>query len=173
MNDSGAAAVNLLGAAGLLISGVVREAVTEAVGAGGALGEALIAIRDQPGRTADWLAAVLRVSQPGTAHLVRRLTEQGWVERGTARDGRSRPLHLTAAGEAVADEALRARRSALRRLAARLTSEQHAQLAAIAGALLGPEARDERCLARLCRLCDRDSCPHCPVHEGWQRAGER
>ena len=171
MNDSAAAAVNLLGATGLLISGVVRDAVTEVVGAGGALGEALIAIRDQPGRTADWLAAVLHVSQPGTAHLVRKLTDNGWVERGTARDGRSRPLRLTPAGQDVADAALRARQQALRRLVARLSAEQHAQLADIAGALLGPEARDERRLARLCRLCDRGSCPQCPVHEGWQRAG--
>ena len=95
----------------MLVAGAVHEAVHDAVGAAGALGEALIAIKDQPDRTADWLSGVLHISQPGTAHLV-----------------------------------------------------------AIAGALLGPEARDERLLAELCRLCDRSSCPRCPVHEGWQRA---
>lgn len=62
--------------------GEVREAVAGAVGAGGALGEALIAIKDQPGRTADWLAQVLGISQPSTAHLVRRPTWAG--SRGTA-----------------------------------------------------------------------------------------
>jgi hypothetical protein len=50
----------------------------------------------------------------------------------------------------------------------RLTEEQRTQLVAIAGALLGPEARSEELLAELCRLCDRSRCPDCPVHEGWQ-----
>jgi DNA-binding MarR family transcriptional regulator len=167
MNVSSREVSNLLGAAGLLVAGAVREAVTGTVGAGGALGEALIAIKDQPGRTADWLAEVLHISQPGTAHLVRRLTEQGWVARDT--DGRARPLRLTAEGERLAAEALAARQAALDRLVDRLSAREREQLVAIAGALLGPEARSEQLLAELCRLCDRSSCPRCPVHEGWQR----
>ncbi|GGP53282.1 MarR family winged helix-turn-helix transcriptional regulator [Saccharothrix coeruleofusca] len=169
MNDLDAKAANVLGAVGLLVAGAVREAVTGVVGAGGVLGEALIAIKDQPGRTADWLASVLRISQPGSAHLVRRLTEAGWVARGTARDGRSRPLRLTEAGERVAADALAARQAVLAQLSERLTRRQRQELVEIADALLGPEARTEQLLAELCRLCDRDSCPRCPVHAGWLR----
>ncbi|RKT54578.1 MarR family winged helix-turn-helix transcriptional regulator [Saccharothrix australiensis] len=168
MNVSSQEAANLLGAVGLLVAGAVRGAVTGAVGAGGALGEALIAIKDQPGRTADWLAEVLHISQPGTAHLVRRITEQGLVVRDTS--GRARPLRLTEEGERVAAEALAARQAVLDRLVERLSDRQRAQLVAIAGALLGPEARSEHLLAELCRLCDRSTCPRCPVHRGWQRA---
>jgi DNA-binding MarR family transcriptional regulator len=164
MNDLSAESANLLGAAALLVAGQVREAVTGAVGAGGALGEALIAIKDQPGRTAEWLADVLHISQPGTAHLVRRLTEQGWVTRDS--NGRARPLRLTAKGKRVATAALKARQRVLTTLVARLTDEQRHQLVAITSALLGPEARSEQALAQLCRLCDRSTCPHCPVHEG-------
>lgn len=168
MNDTGAEAANLLGAVALLAGGAAREAVAAAVGAGGVLGEALIAIKDQPDRTADWLAGVLHVSQPGVAHLVRKLTEQGWVRRGD--QGRTRPLRLTPAGEQVADAALAARAAVLERLVARLSPEQHAQLIDIAGALLAPEARTEQLLAELCRLCDRGACPRCPVHHGLQHA---
>ncbi|MGR6922254.1 MarR family winged helix-turn-helix transcriptional regulator [[Actinomadura] parvosata] len=166
MNVQEKHAANLLGASALLVAGVVRDAVTGAVGAGGALAEALIAIKDQPGRTADWLGTVLGISQPGTAHLVRRLTEQGWVVRGS--QGRARPLRLTAEGERVAARALAARQSALEELVGRLTGEQREHLVSIAAALLGPEARSEHRLASLCRLCDRGSCPECPVHEGWR-----
>ncbi|HEY1570310.1 MAG TPA: hypothetical protein VGG05_03125 [Pseudonocardiaceae bacterium] len=167
MNDSDQAAANLLGALGLLVAGSVRSAVTETVGAGGALGEALIAIKDQPDRTADWLAQVLHVSQPGAAHLVHRLTDLDWVHR--ASHGRTRPLRLTAAGEQAAATALAARQAALDQLVDRLSTHQREQLAAIAGRLLEPEARDELLLAELCRLCDRASCSRCPVEAGWRR----
>ena len=171
MNDSSDPTANLLGAMGLLVAGTVRAAVVDAVGAGGALGEALIAIKDQPGRTADWLAEVLHISQPGAAHLVRRLVEQGWVERANA--GRRRPLRLTRTGQAAAAAALDARRTVLERLVERLSEQQRGQLVAIAGALLEPEARSAELLAELCRLCDRARCPDCPVHAGWERAVTR
>jgi DNA-binding MarR family transcriptional regulator len=166
MNDRADESANLLGAAGLLVAGKVRDAITGAVGAGGALGEALIAVKDQPGRTADWLAAVLHLSQPGTAHLVRRLTENGWVTRDS--NGRARPLRLTPKGNRAAAAALKARQEVLTTMVDRLTAEQQEQLVAITSALLGPEARSEQALAQLCRLCDRSTCPHCPVHESWQ-----
>jgi len=129
----------------------------------------LIAIKDQPGRTADWLATVLHISQPGTAHLVRRLTELGWVTRDST--GRARPLRLTAKGRRAAATALKARQEVLTTMVNRLTAEQCEQLVAIASALLGPEARGEQALAQLCRLCDRSTCPRCPVHESWQARG--
>ncbi|MFJ8820030.1 MarR family winged helix-turn-helix transcriptional regulator [Amycolatopsis thermoflava] len=167
MNEQERRSANLLGAMSLLVAGAVRDAVTEAVGAGGALGEALIAIKDQPGRTADWLAGVLHISQPGTAHLVRRLTEQGWITRES--EGRRRPLRLTPEGERRAADALAARQAVLDRLVERLSGAQRAQLAGVAEALLGPEARSEQTLAELCRLCDRAVCQECPVHDGWRK----
>src|SRR3990170_4061696 len=126
MNDTSAKAANVLGALGLLVTGLTGDAVHDAVGGGGALGEALIVIKDQPGRTAEWLAGVLRISQPGTAHVVRKLIENGWVRRDTG-EGRRRPLHLTASGERVAARALAARRTVLQDVVGRLSEHQRDQ----------------------------------------------
>jgi DNA-binding MarR family transcriptional regulator len=167
MNGHPDGAANVLGALALFVAGEVRETVTAAAGAGGALGEALIAVKDQPGCTADWLAGVLHVTQPGTAHLVRRLRENGLLTRTTGTDGRSLGLHLTAEGEAAAARLLAARDEVLDRLVADLPDEDRAHLRRIGERLLRPPARDATALARLCRLCDRSRCPGCPVHAGY------
>ncbi|MGC4798348.1 MULTISPECIES: MarR family winged helix-turn-helix transcriptional regulator [Micromonospora] len=159
---------NLLGALALLVGSRMRASVSASVGAGGALAEALVVLKDQPGVTAEWLGQVLGLTQPGVAHLVRRLGEQGWVERRPGADARSRALHLTTEGTAVAVRTLRARQEVLDALLAPLTVEQRVQLADIARALLHDEVADAGSLAHLCRLCDRARCPQCPVHAGFQ-----
>jgi DNA-binding MarR family transcriptional regulator len=158
---------NLLGALALLVAGRMRQAVTGPAGAGGALAEAMIVIKDQPGRTAEWLGQVLGVSQPGTAHLVRRLLGMGWVQRRPGADARSRALHLTPAGLAAAAEILAARQRVLADLLEPLSAGRREQLVAIAHAILRPQARDAGSLAGLCRLCDRTRCADCPVHAGY------
>ena len=167
MNLPGNDAANLLGALVLFVGGHMREAVTDPAGAGGALADAVIVIKDQPGTTAEWLGSVLRLSQPGTAHMVRRLAALGWVERRPGADARSRALHLTPDGQAAAARILDARQRALGELIAPLAAEQRANLVDIAAAILRPAARDEQCLAALCRLCDRSRCAECPVHAGY------
>jgi DNA-binding MarR family transcriptional regulator len=158
---------NLLGALALLVGSRMREAVTGTAGAGGALAEAVIVIKDQPGVTAEWLGQVLGISQPGTAHLVRRLLSMGWVQRRSGADARSRALHLTSDGSAAAGEILAARHRVLTDLLEPLSAGQRAQLVAIAHAILRPEAHDAGRLASLCRLCDRTRCADCPVHAGY------
>ncbi|MCG5472447.1 MarR family transcriptional regulator [Micromonospora sp. LAH09] len=158
---------NLLGALALLVGSRVRASASASVGAGGALAEALIVLKDQPGVTAEWLGQVLGLTQPGVAHLVRRLREQGWVERRPGADARSRALHLTTDGTAAAARVLHERQEALTALLAPLTAEQRHQLADIARVLLHDEVADARSLAHLCRLCDRERCPQCPVHAGY------
>jgi DNA-binding MarR family transcriptional regulator len=157
---------NLLGALTLLVDGQVRAAVTKPAGAGGVLAEAVVILKDQPGVTADWLARVLRVTQPGVVHVVKRLVELGWVEKRPGTDARSRALVLTKAGKATARNILRARATALGPLVNRLSAEQREHLADIAETLLRPLPQDDQDLAQLCRLCDRSCCTTCPVHEG-------
>jgi DNA-binding MarR family transcriptional regulator len=158
---------NLLGALTLFVSGRMRAVVTDTAGAAGSLAEAVIVVKDQPGTTAEWLGQVLAISQPGTAHLVRRLVALGWVERRAGSDARSRALHLTPAGAAAARKILAARQRALTELLEPLSATQRRQLAAIARAVLRPAAHDEKRLASLCRLCDRTRCAQCPVHAGY------
>ncbi|MCO1659033.1 winged helix-turn-helix transcriptional regulator [Pseudonocardia sp. S2-4] len=148
----------------------MREAVTGAVGAGGAPAEALIAIKDQPGCTAEWLVGVLKLSQPGVAHVVRRLGEAGWIERRPGPDGRSRGLHLSPAGREVAARVLTAREDVLVDMVEDLSVAERDHLRAVADRLLRPSARTDRDLGRLCRLCDRSRCAPCPVHEGYLTA---
>jgi DNA-binding MarR family transcriptional regulator len=160
-------AANVLGALALFVGERMRHAIRAPAGAGGALADAVIVIKDQPGTTAEWLGRVLQLSQPGTAHMVRRLVTLGWVERRPGADARTRALHLTPPGRRVAVRILTARRRALADLVAPLRAEQRAQLAGIAAAVLRPAAHDERCLASLCRLCDRSRCAECPVYAGY------
>jgi DNA-binding MarR family transcriptional regulator len=160
-------AANLLGALALLVDGRVRGAVAGPAGAGGVLAEAVVVLKDQPGVTADWLGRALGVTQPGAAHVVKRLVTLGWVDKRPGADARSRALVLTAAGKAAAGSILDARRRALRGLVDQLSGRQRAQLAEIAEVLLRPLPRDERELAALCRLCERSRCPSCPVHQGY------
>ncbi|MEV4755897.1 MarR family winged helix-turn-helix transcriptional regulator [Micromonospora sp. NPDC049559] len=160
-------AANLLGALALAVGERMRAAVTGPAGHGGTLAEAVVVLKDQPGVTAEWLGRVLEISQPGTAHLVRRLLALGWVERRAGADARSRALHLTPDGTAAAARILAARQRALAELLEPLDAEQRDRLAEITRAVLRPRARDERSLARLCRLCDRSRCARCPVHAGY------
>ncbi|MBQ0902319.1 MarR family winged helix-turn-helix transcriptional regulator [Micromonospora sp. U21] len=168
MNLPGESSANLLGALALLAGSRMRASVNASIGASGALAEALVVLKDQPGVTAEWLGQVLGLTQPGAAHLVRRLREQGWVERRAGADARSRALHLTPEGASAAARILRARAEALTALLAPLTAEQRSQLDDIARTLLHDEVTDARSLAHLCRLCDRARCPRCPVHAGLQ-----
>ncbi|MDG4795524.1 MarR family transcriptional regulator [Micromonospora sp. WMMD1082] len=158
---------NLLGALTVFVNGRLRAAVTDRAGAGGALADAVIVIKDQPGVTADWLGRVLELSQPGAAHLVRRLLHLGWVERRAGADARSRSLHLTSLGTNVAEEILQARHQVLADVVESLSTLQREHLVDIAKTLLRPQARDGEALARLCRLCDRSCCQECPVHAGY------
>jgi len=160
-------AANLLGALALFVGERMRLAVRDPAGAGGALAEAVIVIKDQPGATAEWLGTVLGLSQPGTAHMVRRLVTLGWIDRRPGVDARSRALHLTPAGRRAAKRILAARQRALAALVSTLSDEQRGHLAGLADAMLRPAARDERCLATMCRLCDRSRCAGCPVYAGY------
>jgi DNA-binding MarR family transcriptional regulator len=170
MNYLAAGTANVLGALAVQVAGAVRTAVTSELGSGGMVPDALIVIKDQPGRTVDWLSRVLEMSQPGAVHLVRRLAEAGWVERRRGADARSYALHLTPSGKDAAERALRARQRLLDELTARLTAEQRRHLGEIASAVLGPAAGSEPALARVCRLCDRSCCDACPAYAGYLQA---
>jgi DNA-binding MarR family transcriptional regulator len=91
------------------MTGEIRKAVTLASGSSGALADAVVVIRDHPGVTAEWLGRALELSQPGTVHLVRRLSTEGLIEKRPGRNARSHALHLTSPGADVANRILRER----------------------------------------------------------------
>jgi DNA-binding MarR family transcriptional regulator len=116
-----------------------------------------------PGRTTEQLRGPVGLTQPGAARLVERLVRAGWVERGGRGGRRGLALRLTAGGRRVFDELLAARRAALAEILAPLTESQQAHLSELLEALLAARVQDRADLERLCRLCERRTCDHCPV----------
>jgi len=164
MNTSDIRVSNLLGAIALHVTGQVRDAVNGSVAHSGMTADAVVIIKDQPGSSMDWLGQALGLSQPGTVHLVNKLTGLGWVDKRPGADARSRALHLTATGHIAAADILAARQAVLDELVARLSPEQQRHLSDIAARLLVPSATDDLELAHICRLCDRSCCSECPAH---------
>lgn len=155
---------NLLGAVALSAIDQLRDAVG---GDGRSLSAsaALIHLRLRPGQTIDFLARVLGISHPATVRLVDRLEGDGLVERHAGRDGRSRALVLTGAGQKAASRLLAERVAVLDELLAPLTAAERRRLEVLLEKLLAARADDRWAARRLCRLCDFPTCasPSCPV----------
>jgi DNA-binding MarR family transcriptional regulator len=154
--------LNVVGAFALAAADAMRQAAEQSLGQGASAPAALITIGAYPERTIEQLRRPLGLSQPGALRLVERLEEAGWVARRAA-NGRGVALSLTAAGENVTAELLRARDASLARLLSPLSASQVRQMAAAAEVVLAAQTDGRHDLERLCRLCDRDHCPDCPV----------
>jgi MarR family transcriptional regulator, negative regulator of the multidrug operon emrRAB len=153
---------NLLGAASLAVADAVRDAVEKATGFGGALPAALVTIDAYPLRSMEALRIALGISQPGVLRLVERLETEGWVRRRPAK-GRAVALELTPSGRRTVAKLLSARENALAALLEPLSSAERRQLTPLLAKLLAAQTHDRGSLERLCRLCQRPACRHCPV----------
>jgi DNA-binding MarR family transcriptional regulator len=154
--------VNLVGAFALAAADALRQAAERSLGQGASAPAALITIGAYPGRTIEQLRRPLGLSQPGALRLVERLEDAGWVERRAA-NGRGVALSLTPSGEQVVADLLQARDTSLGRLLSSLSASQLREMAAAAEVVLAAQTDGRHDLERLCRLCDRDHCPACPV----------
>ena len=123
------------------------------------------------GTTVDGLARVLDLTHSGAVRLTDRLEAEGLVERRPGPDGRSRAVHVTAAGSAAARRLRDERFTALEDVLAPLDPADRTALTGALEALLGGLTRAGAAPVRTCRLCDADVCGHpdrCPV----TRAGQ-
>jgi DNA-binding MarR family transcriptional regulator len=154
---------NLLGAVALELARAQETATAAVVDQSGAAAAALAVIAASPDRTIEHLRRPLGLTQPGATRLVERLVQAGWVEPGRSPGRRGLQLALTASGHGVVDRLLAARRATLTAALSPLTGTQHAQLSEILETLLASRVGDRADLERLCRLCERPSCNHCPV----------
>src|SRR4051794_12303197 len=107
-------------------------------------------------------AAGRGLTQPGLLRLVERLEAAGWVRR-RAGAGRAARLDLTPAGDRVTAALQRRRAAVAEELLAPLGPDDRERLARLLETLLAARTGDRDDLERLCRLCDRDACPRCPV----------
>jgi DNA-binding MarR family transcriptional regulator len=152
----------LLGVAALAAADRLRAALPHA----GSAPAALVHLQAYPGESVEGLRRVLGISQPATVRVLDRLAAEGLVERRPGRDRRTLALHLTAAGERAASDALAQRAESLRTMLAALEPAEQAALLPLLERLVASLADDRPGALRVCRLCDRDACtsaPGCPL----------
>lgn len=95
---------------------------------GGSAPAVLVHLQAYPGESVEAVRRVLGISQPATVRVVDRLAAEGLVERGPGPGRRSLALHLTAAGERAATDALGRRTRSLRALLDPLAPAEQAAL---------------------------------------------
>jgi DNA-binding MarR family transcriptional regulator len=149
---------NWLGALTVGLGDLLDRTLRETSGLDPAGVAAVLTVRARPGQSVSELAETLGMTHSGCVRVVGRLAGSGLLVRGPGPDGRTRGLSLSDAGDAVADEMLRARRQALKRVVGRLTEEQTAGLEQALKGLLPQLAGDRTEARRVCRLCEHAVC---------------
>jgi MarR family transcriptional regulator, negative regulator of the multidrug operon emrRAB len=157
--------VNLVATLGTMLGDAVADAVTNRSAMAGAAPAGLAVLLGEPGMSMDTFARTVGVTGSGGVRLVDRLTSAGLVERRAGRDARAVSLWLTPAGEAAADQVLKARREVVAKATATLDRAEQAALVRIAEKVLAAVTEDRAHAEWLCRLCDLDACPQrrCPI----------
>jgi DNA-binding MarR family transcriptional regulator len=153
----------LLGALSLSAVDRVRSSVDASLGRAGAHAAALVHLEAYPGDSVQALADVLSVSQPAAVKVVNRLAGDGLVERREGPDGRTRALHLTAAGRDAAARVLADRAARLEEVLHVLGDDERERLEPLLEKLVAALAGDRPGALTVCRLCDRASCCGAPA----------
>jgi MarR family transcriptional repressor of emrRAB len=162
---SDARTANLLGALVLALDDEVSAATAAATDHGAAFPAALVCIHWQPGSSIEELRQKLGLSHSGTVRLLDRLQEDGAIERGQGRDGRSVALTLSAKGRRQARAILEARQGVLAAALGRLSPAERREMGSLIEKVLAGMTRDAGHADRICRLCDEAGCSpeQCPV----------
>lgn len=115
--------------------------------------------------TIDSLRAVLGLTHSGAVRLADRLERDTLAERAPGtNDRRVTSLRLTSRGAAAVEAVLSRRADALHDLMqGALSAVEQATLADLTGKLLFAATTGPNDLYRICRLCEFDACPDCPV----------
>ena len=153
----------LLGALSLSAVDRVRSSVDASLGRAGAHAAALVHLEAYPGDSVQALADVLSVSQPAAVKVVNRLAGDGLVERREGPDGRTRALHLTAAGRDAAARVRADRAARLEEVLRVLGDDERERLEPLLEKLVAALAGDRPRALTVCRLCDRTSCCGAPA----------
>ncbi|WP_123025020.1 MarR family winged helix-turn-helix transcriptional regulator [Mycolicibacterium stellerae] len=153
---------NVVGAAAIAVTDLVRAAVEQATGLAGSGPAALVAVVADPGLSIDELRRVLGLTHPGTVRLVDRLVDKGWIERQHG-VGRTVLLAPTPSGRAAERRLAASREAALADYLAALSDDDVHRIAVLVEPILGRTINDVDAMRRLCRLCDRGVCQNCPA----------
>lgn len=155
---------NLLGAAALAITDLVSRAADPVID-GRFPAAAFVHLSHCGQPTIESLRRVLGLSHSATVRLVDRMAMEAMVVRVEATwDRRAVALRLTTEGAAVCQRILDQRGQALATaLGAALNEDEREALGQLMERLLASLTKQSDDLYRICRLCDFEACPACPV----------
>ncbi len=162
-DQSSFAALNVIGAAALLIADEMTHAVEAETGLAVISAAALVSIAHAPGEPIDFIAKSLRRSHSTVVRLIASLVEQGYVEKRSAVDGRAVSLELTRSGRAVVRKTLLQRQEVLQSMMEPFSTTEVGRLEAASRRLIELHATDEIRAMWICRLCDGEACDPCPM----------
>lgn len=168
MTDHPASALNIIGAAALLVADEMSSAVETETGLSGIAAAALISISHAPGEPIDFLAKSLRRSHSAVVRLVGTLADQGYLEKSGADDGRAVSLGLTRTGKQLVRRALKVRQDTLAKLFGSFSGPEINKLQLLGERLIDVTVSDPLHAMWICRLCDGEACDPCPM----ERLGE-
>ena len=117
------------------------------------------------------LATITALSHSATVRLVDRLEQEGLVERGKDKQGRSVPVSLTATGQETYTRLRRKQSEALTRLLDPLSQDDKNALTRVAERLLTQLTDAGASRDHICRYCDEAVCIQtgCPVEISHQK----
>lgn len=125
---------------------------------------AITFVGHNPGATIAGLSTGLSMSHPGAVRLVDRLVADGIVERRPSEeDGRAVSLWLAEDGRDLYHKILAQRASGIARLLEALNPDELRTLENLTDKLLRHAYSGLDHALRICRLCDDEACPPCPI----------
>ncbi|MBE3583297.1 MAG: MarR family transcriptional regulator [Limnochordaceae bacterium] len=149
-----------------LLENAWRAALTQALaGLSPAQFRALLYMRRHPNVTVGQVAGGLGISYPATTKLVRRLVQQGWVNRQPQpTDRREVVVDLTEAGRRRLEQATRARLQVLEQMLEPLGSVRQGELWRAVGELLEAALQVLPDRQAVCLACGEEARPQdCPL----------
>ncbi len=158
---------NLLGALTIALGDGLMAGLAQAGQAPGLRPAALVHLLHCERRSIDSLRRAVGLSHSAAVRLVDGLVAERLVARTSdPTDARAVAVVLTDAGRVAAERALDARARYLETvLEQALTPEERGTLESLLDKLLRTLGQDRHDLWRICRLCDFEACPDCPVDQ--------
>jgi DNA-binding MarR family transcriptional regulator len=172
MSEDQARLANLLGAFANAISDRIRNAVAERIDLGGEAAAALIILGHEPGLSIDQLGKILRLSHPGAVRVVDRLVAAGFAERKASTvDRRFLSLQLTDSGKKERALVLEGRRIVLAPMLDLVAPEDLPIMERVIEKMLVSLPTDATTAMSVCRYCNQEQCPNCPMDQFGSVAG--
>ena len=163
---------NIFGAFALMIGDDIVRATSSHAPEAGPAASALALLAHKPGMSIRMLAVGVGLSHAGTVRLVDRLASEGLIERRDhSKDGRTRALYLTTAGEASSADVLTARDRVIAEGLSVLEPTDMKLLCDIAERVLRSRLENLEQSYRICRLCCYEDCSNCPVDDELHKRG--